>query len=255
MNGPVGAVLLDIDDTLLDTTGAMRAAGRAGMAAVWPERDDAWHDAASARFRADPEGFFGQYTRGELAFDDMRERRLVAVAEHTGCELPARAFETYERAYRPAFDAAQRIFPDVRPFLDRCAERGIAVGALTNSSTEATTGKLAATGSADWYAVVVTRDDLGFGKPDPRVFHHACAALGVAPEQTAYLGDEVEADVIGGSRAGLRPVWVRRPPSVPGQARPHEGADPDSLPSGTLVVSDLTTLPAGLDLGTPGNGR
>lgn len=255
MSRPIRAILLDIDDTVLDTTTAMLAAGRAAMSAVWPEQSDDWHVESAARFRTDPAGFFPRYARGELSFDEMRERRLVAVAESGGVTLPPKAFATYERAYRPAFEQAQHVFPDVRPFLDRCADLDLAVGAVTNASAELTAGKLAATGTSDWYATVVTRDTLGFGKPDPRVFHHACAELGVEPGETAYVGDEVEADVHGPHRAGLAPVWIRResPGEAPGRA--HQAGSPQDLPPGTLVVRDLTSLPDALDLGLPGGGR
>ncbi|MFN8082325.1 MAG: HAD hydrolase-like protein [Kineosporiaceae bacterium] len=37
-------------------------------------------------------------------------------------------------------------------------------------------------------------DDLGVGKPDPRVFHLACERLGVSPGRSLYLGDEPDAD-------------------------------------------------------------
>lgn len=255
MTTPIRAVLLDIDDTLLDTTTAMITAGQVGMSAVWPEQSAAWHASAAVRFRTDPEGYFARYTRGELAFDDMREQRLAAVARDLAVDLPGDAFTIYERAYRPVFEREQRVFPDVRPFLDHCAARDVAVGALTNSAGTVTADKLRATGTAHWYAVVITRDSLGFGKPDPRIFHHACAELGVPAAGTAYVGDEVEADVLGASRAGLRAVWVRRPASVPGQARPHQTEPSEALPEDTIVVPDLTTLQSALDLGSAGSGR
>lgn len=251
----VRAVLLDIDDTVLDTTAAMITAGCVGMAALWPQQGDAWHTRAAVRFRNDPGGFFGRYVRGELAFEEMRRLRLTELADHAGVRLPADAIADYDRVYRPAFERAQRVFPDVRPFLDRCAEHDVVVGALTNSARSITADKLTATGTTGWFEVVVTRDDLGYGKPDPRVFQHACVELGAAAPETAYIGDELEADVLGASRAGLRPVWVRRPVAPGGHHRPHQGEAQDGIPADTVVVPDLTTLADLLDLGSPGRGR
>lgn len=225
---PVRAVLLDIDDTLVDTTAAMIGAGAVGMAAVWPEQDPQWHEHAAVRFRTDPGGFFRRYTAGTLDFETMRAHRLAEVGVAHGLPVPSRAFEMYEKAFRPAFLARQRRYDDVLPFLQACDEAGIAVGALTNSSEEATLPKLAATDLAGRFGALVTRDTLGFGKPDPRVFREACERLGSEPAGTAYIGDEWEADIVGASGAGLHPIWLRR-----------RG---DNTPASPVDVPFITTL-------------
>lgn len=207
---PVRAVLLDVDDTLLDTTSAMYAAATAAIAAVWPGQDPAWHRAAGVRFRHDPGGYFVRYTAGELDFVQMRSSRLAEVAAHHGLDLPSGAVEMFEDTFRPEFLRNQRRYDDVLPFLDACRGAGLLVGALTNSSEAATTPKLLANELTDRFAVVVTRDTCGFGKPDPRVFRHACAQLGAAPAETAYIGDEWAPDIDGARGAGLQPVWLRR---------------------------------------------
>ena len=57
---------------------------------------------------------------------------------------------------------------------------------------------------------MVTRDTLGFGKPDARAFHNACALLGSVPAQTVYVGDDIEIDAIAAQAAGLRALWLQR---------------------------------------------
>ena len=234
------AVLLDVDDTLLDTTNAMYAAAAAALAALWPERDASWHTEAGIRFRHDPGGHFARYTAGELRFEQMRALRLAEVAQHYGLELAAGAAETFEAAFRPAFLEHQHRYDDVLPFLDACEESGIRVGALTNSSQAATTPKLVANCLTDRLAVVVTRDSLGFGKPDPRVFRSACERLGCEPGGTAYIGDEWEADIEGARSAGLHPIWLRRD----GVTATGEGADVPLITS----LEQLSVTADGLDV-------
>ncbi len=43
-------------------------------------------------------------------------------------------------------------------------------------------------------------------KPEPQIFAHACEQLSVEPSETAYVGDNYFADVVGAQRAGLQPV-------------------------------------------------
>jgi len=47
------------------------------------------------------------------------------------------------------------------------------------------------------------------GKPSPRFFELALAELGLAPAEVLVVGDDAEADVAGGSRAGCRTALVR----------------------------------------------
>ena len=88
---------------------------------------------------------------------------------------------------------------------------------------------------------MVTRDTLGFGKPDPRVFAHACKEIGTLPEETVYVGDEYDVDVVGALGAGVRTVWLVR-----------DGGDPgflaDAREREVPVVSTLDDLPALLGL-------
>jgi len=52
---------------------------------------------------------------------------------------------------------------------------------------------------------------LGAAKPDPRIFHAACDALGVEPGATLHIGDDLELDVLAARRAGLHAAWLLRP--------------------------------------------
>jgi putative hydrolase of the HAD superfamily len=47
---------------------------------------------------------------------------------------------------------------------------------------------------------------IGVEKPDPRAFAHAIRAVGLTPDQIAYVGDSVRHDVLGARSAGLVPI-------------------------------------------------
>lgn len=250
------AVLLDVDDTLLDTTAAIVTAASLAMAALWPHLDARQAREAALRFRADPGGAFRRFTEGTISFEQMREERLGEVADHTGLCLREGALETFEAAYRPAFLNAQRVFADVPAFLAACREAGLAVGALTNSSGSVTMDKLDRVGGGDWFDVVITRDTLGFGKPDPRVFAHACSALGLPAQEVLMVGDEWEPDVLGGLEAGLQACWLVRACADGGAEGSGERARvPEAYADRIPVVAGLTQLADRLDLGTGRDAR
>ena len=59
-----------------------------------------------------------------------------------------------------------------------------------------------------FFDVILISGEEGFRKPHPSVFHRLVEVLGVEPDQTIYVGDDPEPDIIGAQEAGLRPVWT-----------------------------------------------
>jgi putative hydrolase of the HAD superfamily len=203
------AVLLDVDDTIVDTQEAMVVAGADAAAAIWPERSGE-HRAMAERYYDDPERWFPRYAAGDVRFDAMRAGRLREVARTFGVELPDDAHLAFEDVYAPAFRGAQRLFPDVPALLEATETHGLPVALLTNSAAAPTRVKLEALDLLERFDVVVTTDTLGFGKPDARVYLEACRLLEVEPERVVCIGDSLEWDVLGAQAAGLRGIWLDR---------------------------------------------
>ena len=207
---PCDALILDVDDTLVDTSAAMRAAARAAALEVWPESGAAAREAFAEHFLSDPRGIFDRYTAGELRFHEMRKARIAAAAQDLGLLWEPRRYRRYCSGFDPAFAAAQRLFPDAMPAVQAAERWGITVVLLTNSSTAATRMKLQVLGVSDRFPHVVTTDTLGIGKPDPAVFLHACELAGAASEDCIAVGDSYANDVAAARDAGLRALWLDR---------------------------------------------
>jgi putative hydrolase of the HAD superfamily len=185
-----------------------------------------------------------------MTFAEMRTARITAMIDDLGLEAVDDLAARFEQAYTPAYTDCLRAFPDVRPALDELAAAGVRIGALTNSDGAATARKLQLTGLADDFTMIVTTDSLGFGKPDPRVFEHACELLGSEPAQTVYVGDHVEIDALGAVKAGLVGVWLRRE-GPDGPRRDPRRAEDDALAQahGIPVITSLAEV-TGFVLGT-----
>lgn len=61
--------------------------------------------------------------------------------------------------------------------------------------------------------------EVGFDKPDSRLFEAALQALGKRPEQVLYVGDHPVNDVAGAAAVGMRTCWVSRGRPVPPDLR------------------------------------
>ena len=236
----VRGVLLDIDDTLVDTRAAFRAAVRQVQRRWLPHVDDAGAGDVLARWVTDPGGFFRAYTRGECDFSTQRRRRAEDL--HTvfgGPALDEASFADWERDYDQAFRAAWAPCRDTVAFLDALAAAGLPVGAVTNAAGRYQRDKLAILGLLDRFGVLVGVDELGRGKPDPDVFTLACRRLGVRPGECAFVGDELDVDARGARDAGMLGIWLDRHGS---------GFTPDDVP----VARTLADVPALLGLPSPG---
>ena len=213
------ALLLDVDDTLIDTRAATVAAGAAVVAELWPEAGADVNHAAGVHYHGDPSGFFGRFANGELGLSQMFEARVAELLEVFSLKATDDVNERFRDVFAPAFYANVRLFDDVLPLVEAAITAGIPMGLLTNSVSEDTQRKLEITGLQGVFAAVATRVSLGFGKPDPRAFHHACELLGAAPHETVYVGDHVEIDAIAAKDAGLYAVWLQRDPGDVSGAR------------------------------------
>lgn len=95
-------------------------------------------------------------------------------------------------------------FSDVPECLPKLSQR-IRIGSLTNGAAD-----LGQIGLAGHFEVSVAAHQLGTVKPDPAIFAAACDALGLPPEQVAYVGDDLRLDVEGAQQAGLTGLWMNR---------------------------------------------
>ena len=144
----VTGVLLDIDDTVVNTRAAF-GSGIAAIARVYlPDLDDDGVAQAVALWRSDPSGHYRAHTRGQLTMEQQRLLRAQEVhARFGGSALDEEAFGAWDEVFRDGFEAGWEIHPDAAACVASLREAGIAVGALTNAPGEMSARKLARVGA------------------------------------------------------------------------------------------------------------
>jgi len=82
-----------------------------------------------------------------------------------------------------------RVRPAMVEALRRCSER-LPTGCITNNFVGFGEDRGEEVGAIfELFHVVIESSKVGLRKPDPRIYKLACDALGVAPEETAFLDD------------------------------------------------------------------
>ena len=59
-----------------------------------------------------------------------------------------------------------------------------------------------------YFTSTVFSDEVGYCKPDPKVFEKALNELEASPEEAAHVGDLLRTDVAGAKAIGMNAVWV-----------------------------------------------
>lgn len=101
--------------------------------------------------------------------------------------------------------------------LGRLKAAGLRLGIVSNSDGRVEQA-LEAAGLREFFDVVIDSSLVGIEKPDPAIFRAALDALGVSPEETLYVGDLYEVDVVGARAAGIEAVLLTS--SAAGPTRP-----------------------------------
>lgn len=165
--------------------------------------------------------------RPELAHDygALRRLSLEQAFRESDLHAPELIDETYAVYYAARNEV--RLYDEVAEVLPLLAQRHRLV-ALTNGNAD-----LERIGLSHLFHATVSARDLGWAKPDIRIFEHARDLLDVAGEHIWHVGDDPLLDVVGAQRAGMRTVWMNRD----GRGWPF----PDEPPP-DLTVSDLSQL-------------
>jgi len=106
-------------------------------------------------------------------------------------------------------DLKQVLFDDVLPALNDLRNRGFILGLISNVDRDIA-DMLDDLKLSPLLSVVVTSLDAGATKPDRKIFLEAVRRAGVQAHETAYIGDQFQADVIGASNAGLKGILLDR---------------------------------------------
>ena len=123
--------------------------------------------------------------------------------------------------------------PDVAPGVRALHDQGIRLVTLSNGSAAVAERLLGSAGLLDRFDRLLSVEQAGAWKPDPRAYRHALEQCGVAAAD-AMLVAAHPWDIGGASRAGLRAAWISRQ----GTAYPTPFAPPE------IRVASLTDLAA-----------
>lgn len=124
-------------------------------------------------------------------------------------ELPVDP-DTLTNRYRTTAWDEPALYADATATVGEIRSFGLKTAILTNGSQHSQNAKIENSGLTRHFDAIVISDVIGVKKPDPGAFDHVCRLLNVEPAATVMVGDSATHDIVGGKKAGLSTVWVRR---------------------------------------------
>lgn len=202
------AIFFDLDDTLIDRTGA-------------------YHRYAADFVARQCEGLSASERRALV--EEMRTHDASGYRsrdEH--CRWIAGRLAPWGVSAESAWeDYLQNIGRFIRPELEVVAliaslREKYKVAAVTNGSKRTQELKMDCANLSNAFETVFISGEIGVEKPASEIFHHALRWAGCRASEVLFVGDDPVNDIEGASGVGMRTCWISR-----GRSFPSETAQPD----------------------------
>jgi putative hydrolase of the HAD superfamily len=208
------AILFDLDDTIISAYGRPELAWSAVIAQFRLLLEPLADDAVLSAIQASAGIFWSDAERHRIWRQTLRaaRREIVALAfvdlARQGLTVPARAVQdALADRFSDYRDENMQLFADSHATIDALRAQGVKLALVTNGAGEQQRAKIVRFELTHRFDHIQIEGEHGFGKPEPRAYTHALAALGVAPEQSWMVGDNLEWEVIAPQRLGIHAIW------------------------------------------------
>jgi putative hydrolase of the HAD superfamily len=155
------------------------------------------------------------YLAGRMSQEELRPARYANTLQKLGIDKPGLGRDLGEQYV----------------VLEYLKGRGHRIIILTNGFDEVQRVKVDNSGIAPFVDRVLTSDELGYKKPDPRCFEAAFGKTGCTAGNTWMIGDDFHADIRGAAAVGMRQIFFS-----------PDGLAPSDHPPATVQIAALSEL-------------
>jgi putative hydrolase of the HAD superfamily len=216
------SVLFDLDGTLLN-----RDASVAQFIAVQYDR---LHPHLSHIPKTDYTNRFIELDCHGYVWKDKVYQDLV-----TQFEIETITWQALLNDYEKQFQFHCVPFANLVEMLNTLKQQGYWLGIISNGRGEFQNRAISGLGIQDYFDVILISEIEGVRKPTTEIFQRAMTRLGVSAQNSVFVGDNPDADILGAKSAGMGAIWKRS-----SQWLEAKGAD--------ASIDDLSEIPSILEL-------
>jgi putative hydrolase of the HAD superfamily len=194
----IKAVIFDIDNTLTDFMKMKRAAVDAAVEGMM--------DAGLPGMKDDlVKEVFDVYWKEGIEDQKIFDKILKAKLGRIDFKILAGGI----LAYRRAKNGTMTLYPRVNQTLIELMQLGIKRTVISDAPKMEVWLRIVSLGLHHYFDDIITSEDFGVKKPDPKPYRRALELLGTKAEETLMVGDWPDRDIKGAKGVGMRTAWAK----------------------------------------------
>ncbi|MBE7090978.1 MAG: noncanonical pyrimidine nucleotidase, YjjG family [Clostridiales bacterium] len=196
------ALLLDLDDTLLD----FHAAERYALSETLKEFGIPPKEEYITAYSKLNHEMWQKMEAGGITKDELRATRFPIFLERTGLRADGQSMaKGYESRLTDAAFTVEGAIPTLE-----ILKKDYALYALSNGTSAVQRNRIKKSGLEPYFQGIFLSEELGYAKPAKQFFSAVFREISFAPNQTVMVGDSLSADIAGANNYGIRSVWLNR---------------------------------------------
>jgi len=194
----IKAVIFDIDNTLTDFMKMKRAAVDAAVEGMM--------DAGLPGMKDDlVKEVFDVYWKEGIEDQKIFDKILKAKLGRIDFKILAGGI----LAYRRAKNGSMTLYPRVNQTLMDLMKLGIKRTVISDAPKMEVWLRIVSLGLHHYFDEIITSEDFGVKKPDPKPYRRALEVLGTKADETLMVGDWPDRDIKGAKGVGMRTAWAK----------------------------------------------
>ncbi len=203
----IKAILIDIDDTLLD----FNACSRDSLLKACNETGIPFSEALADKFFEITTLLWKKVEKNELKKTELYKIRFNIVFKQLGINGDGEAFEKIFHA--ELVESCVKI-SGADELLQTLSDKYI-LCAASNAPYHQQINRLTKAGLINYFTEIFVSERIGHEKPSKEFFDYILTKLGLSPHETLIIGDSITADIIGGIQSGLHTCYFSRNDKTP----------------------------------------
>lgn len=147
-----------------------------------------------------------RHREGRLNLEETRRKNVKQALVNLGINHETLAYELADY-YSQLQESMIYLFEDAHPTLKQLKNKNTKLGLVTNGNAKMQKRKIKRFNLEPFFDAFFIEGELGFGKPDPRVYQLALKQFNIKANETWMVGDNLEWDVQAPQKIGISGIW------------------------------------------------
>ena len=141
-----------------------------------------------------------------ITFKEFDDARILLARQ--GFDGNSAAIKHFGLTKTPWHSEDEVPYSDVHSTLAFLVDRGYKLGIIANQNL-GTAERLEKWGLRQFFDVISASAEIGYSKPDKKIFEKAFELAGCTAEESIMVGDRLDNDLIPAKALGMKTVWIK----------------------------------------------